>query len=82
MYPQMSLPELSDFIRKVDAAGASHDYEAAFALDPIVSPVSVPACAFRRLQPSIPIETSHRFRLKPAGDSDDPSRVAARVASG
>jgi transposase len=44
--------------------------------------LSLDACAFRRLQPSIPIETSHRFRLKPAGDSDDPSRVAARVASG
>ena len=39
-------------------------------------------CAFRRLQPSIPIETSHLFRSKPAGDSDDPSRVAARVVSG
>ena len=39
-------------------------------------------CAFRRLQPSIPIETSHLFRSKPAGDSDDPSRVAARIASG
>ena len=38
-------------------------------------------CAFRRFQPSIPIETSHLFRTKPAGDSDDPSRVAARVAS-
>jgi len=38
--------------------------------------------AFRRLQPSIPIETSHLFRSKPAGNSDDPSRVAARVASG
>jgi putative transposase len=40
------------------------------------------ACAFRRLQPSIPIETSHLFRSKPAGHSDDPSRVAMRVASG
>lgn len=39
-------------------------------------------CAFRRLQPSIPIETSHPFRSKPAGYSDDPSRVAVRVASG
>jgi hypothetical protein len=36
-------------------------------------------CAFRRLQPSIPIETSHRFRTKPAGHSDDPSRVAVRA---
>jgi hypothetical protein len=41
-----------------------------------------PGCAFRRLQPSIPIETSHLFRTKPAGHSDDPSRVTMRVASG
>jgi hypothetical protein len=41
-----------------------------------------PACAFRRLQPLIPIETSHLFQSKPAGHSDDPSRVAMRVASG
>jgi hypothetical protein len=34
-----------------------------------------PGCAFRRLQPSIPIETSHLFRMKPAGHSDDPSRL-------
>jgi hypothetical protein len=27
-------------------------------------------CAFRRSQPSIPIETSHLFRLKPARHSD------------
>jgi hypothetical protein len=29
-----------------------------------------PACGFRRSQPSIPIETSHLFRLKPARHSD------------
>jgi hypothetical protein len=34
------------------------------------------------LQPSIPIETSHLFRTKPAGHSDDPSRVTMRLASG
>jgi hypothetical protein len=34
------------------------------------------------LQPSIPIETSHLFRTKPAGHSDDPSRVTMWVASG
>jgi hypothetical protein len=28
-------------------------------------------CAFRRSQPLIPIEADHRFRLKPAGDSDE-----------
>jgi hypothetical protein len=39
-------------------------------------------CAFRRLQPSIPIEASPLFRTKPAGHSDDPSRVTMRVASG
>ncbi|HEX2518078.1 MAG TPA: zinc ribbon domain-containing protein, partial [Castellaniella sp.] len=39
-------------------------------------------CAFRRIQPSIPIESSHLFRSNPAGDSDDPSRLAVRVASG
>jgi hypothetical protein len=39
-------------------------------------------CGFRRYQPSIPIETSHLFRAKPAGDSDDPSRVTVPVASG
>ena len=27
-------------------------------------------------------DVSHRFRSKPAGDSDDPSRVTVRVASG
>ena len=44
--------------------------------------IDMSACAFRRLQPSIPIETSHLIRSKPAGYSDDPSRVAVRVASG
>ena len=39
-------------------------------------------CAFRRLQPSIPIETSHLFRAKPAGYSDDPSRLAVSLTSG
>jgi hypothetical protein len=34
------------------------------------------------LQPSIPIEASPLFRTKPAGHSDDPSRVTMRVASG
>ena len=43
---------------------------------------SLRRCAFRRLQPSIPIEVSHLFRSKLAGHSDDPSRVAMRVASG
>lgn len=44
--------------------------------------VTAPACAFRRFQPSIPIETSDLFRSKPAGDSDDTSRVTMPVASG
>ena len=34
------------------------------------------------LQPSIPIETSLLFRAKPAGYSDDPSRVAVSLTSG
>lgn len=38
-------------------------------------------CAFQRLQPATPSETSYLFRSKPAGSFDDPSRVAARVAS-
>src|SRR4051812_29428988 len=29
-------------------------------------------CVFRRIRPGIPSEVGHRFRLKPAGDSDDP----------
>jgi hypothetical protein len=31
-------------------------------------------CVFRRNQPPIPIETSHLFRSKPAGHSEDASR--------
>jgi hypothetical protein len=31
---------------------------------------TLPVCGFRRNQPSIPTETSHLFRLKPAGNSD------------
>jgi hypothetical protein len=30
------------------------------------------ACGFRRIRPGIPSEVGHRFRSKPAGDSDDP----------
>ena len=38
---------------------------------------SVHCCGFRRSQPSIPIETSHLFRLKPARHSDGSQPRAA-----
>jgi transposase InsO family protein len=63
------------FSRKVQSWRVSNTMETDFCIAAV-------ACVFRRLQPSIPIETSHLFRSKPAGDSDDPSRVAARVVSG
>src|SRR6266545_3207234 len=33
------------------------------------------SCGFRRIRPGIPSEGGHRFRLKPAGDSDDPGHL-------
>ena len=36
-------------------------------------------CVFRRNQPLFPIQTSRLFRVKPAGHSDDPSRVDGAV---
>jgi hypothetical protein len=32
-------------------------------------------CGFRRIRPGIPSEGGHRFRSKPAGDSDDPGHL-------
>lgn len=40
-YPGTSLTELADLIRRVDPDGASHDFDAAFQLDPIVIPAAV-----------------------------------------
>ncbi len=35
-YPNMDIVALSEFITRVDASSGAHDYEAAFALDPLV----------------------------------------------
>ena len=51
-------------------------------LDRLIEAELADRCAFRRLQPSIPIEASPLFRTKPAGHSDDPSRVAVWFTSG
>ena len=50
--------------------------------DAIVRIPTIAAIDSDRNQPPVPIEASHLFRSKPAGYSDDPSRVAVCVASG
>jgi hypothetical protein len=37
IYPDMSLIDLADLVRRVEPDGGGHDYDAAFALDPIVA---------------------------------------------
>lgn len=39
-YPEANLVELADLVRRVDPDGASHDFDAAFKLDPIVVPAA------------------------------------------
>lgn len=39
-YPGTNLAELADLVRQVDPDGASHDFDAAFQLDPIVVPAA------------------------------------------
>jgi len=39
-YPGTKLTELADLVRRVDPDGASHDFDAAFQLDPIVLPAA------------------------------------------
>jgi putative tryptophan/tyrosine transport system substrate-binding protein len=41
----------------------------------------VQACAFRRSRPGIPSEGGRLYRLKPAGDSDDPGHLLRGVLS-
>ena len=36
------------------------------------------SCAFRRSRPGIPSEGGRLYRLKPAGDSDDPGHLLRR----
>jgi hypothetical protein len=36
-------------------------------------------CVFRRSRPVIPSEGGHLYRLKPAGDSDDPCHLPRRA---
>ena len=46
---------------------------------PIAPPLSVVVCAFRRSRPGIPSEGGRLYRLKPAGDSDDPGHLLRRA---
>ena len=39
----------------------------------------LPVCAFRRSRPGIPSEGGRPYRLKPAGDSDDPGHLLRRA---
>jgi hypothetical protein len=41
-YPDMDFRRLADLIRKIEADGASHDYEAAVLLEPVVVPDALP----------------------------------------
>ena len=55
----------------------SYKFASTSALAPIVG-VEI-ACAFRRSRPGIPSEGGRLYRLKPAGDSDDPGHLPRRA---